>query len=143
MSEASADIEALMTEYAAAVLAKAPSRLAAIYAPSVRVFDTWGVWSYDDRDAWSRSLHDWLGSLGDESVQVRFDDARVAQYAETGSISAFVTYSAVNADGDVIRSMQNRLSWFLTKNDGRWLVAHEHTSTPINFENQKAILHRE
>ena len=51
MTEASADFEAMMAEYASAVLAKDPARVAALYAPDVRVFDTWGIWSYDDQAA--------------------------------------------------------------------------------------------
>jgi ketosteroid isomerase-like protein len=132
-----------MAAYAAAVLAKEPTRLAELYAPDVRVFDAWGVWSFDNRDAWNRNLEDWLGSLGNEGVQVQFDDVRVAEHAETRSLSAIVTYSAVDAAGHVVRSMQNRLSWFLTKVAGRWVISHEHTSAPISFENQKAILRRE
>jgi ketosteroid isomerase-like protein len=143
MIEGGAAIEAVTAEYAAAVLAKEPARLAALYAPDVRVFDAWGVWSYDDRDAWGRNLEDWLGSLGNEGVQVQFDDVCLVQRAETSSFSAIVTYSAVDAAGNVVRSMQNRLSWFLTKIGGRWVVAHEHTSAPIGFDNQKAILRRD
>ena len=143
MIEPGTDIEALITEYAAAVLAKDPKRLAALYAPDVRVFDAWGVWSFDGRDAWGRNLQDWLGSLGEERVSVRFDDVRLAQHTETASVSAFVTYSALDAAGRTIRSMQNRLSWFLTKVAGKWVVAHEHTSAPIGFEDQKAILRRD
>ena len=143
MTEASADFEAMMAEYASAVLAKDPARVAALYAPDVRVFDTWGIWSYDDQAAWSRNLEDWLGSLGNESVQVKFDDVRLIHLPESGSISAVVTYSAVDSAGHVVRSMQNRLSWLLTKDTGRWVIAHEHTSVPIGPEDQKAILHRD
>lgn len=143
MSEGGADAEALIAEYAAAVWAKDPARLAAIYAPDIRVFDTWGVWSHDGREAWRRSLEGWLGSLGEDSVKVQFDDVRLAHHGETGSVTAFVTYSAVDAAGRVLRSMQNRLSWFLIKAAARWVIAHEHTSVPISFENQKAILHRD
>ncbi|HEY1928998.1 MAG TPA: SgcJ/EcaC family oxidoreductase [Caulobacteraceae bacterium] len=142
MVEVDGEIEAVMAEYASGVLAKAPSRVAALYAPDVRVFDAWGVWNYDDREAWSRNLQEWLGSLGDERVQVGLDDVRIVQSAEAGSVSAIVTYSAVDAAGDVVRSMQNRLSWFLTKTDGRWVIVHEHTSAPIDFESQKAMLRR-
>jgi uncharacterized protein (TIGR02246 family) len=143
MIDAGADIEAVMAEYAAAILAKEPARVAALYAPDTRVFDAWGVWSYDGRDAWARNLDDWLGSLGSESVRVQFDDLRLVQHADIGSVSAILTYSAVNAAGNVLHSMQNRLSWFLTKTNGRWVIAHEHTSAPISFESQKAILRRE
>ena len=75
-------------------------------------------------------------------MRVDFDDVRVTQYAETGSLSAIVTYSAMGPAGQVLRSMQNRLSWFLTKAAGRWVIAHEHTSVPISSENLKAIMRR-
>jgi uncharacterized protein (TIGR02246 family) len=140
--EAGADIESVIAEYAAAVLAKEPARVAALYAPDVRVFDTWGVWSYDDRDAWGRTLEQWLGSLGNERVQVQFNDVCLVKHQQIGSVSAMVTYSAVDVDGNVVRSLENRLSWFLTKIGGRWLVAHEHTSVPVSFESKTALLRR-
>jgi uncharacterized protein (TIGR02246 family) len=143
MNEGATDIQAMIDEYAAAVLAKAPSRLTALYAPDVRVFDTWGVWSFDGRKAWGRNLQDWLGSLGEETVEVQFGDVSLARYGETASVNAVVKYRAVDTAGHVIRSMQNRLSWFLTKADGRWFIAHEHTSAPISPENLKAILQRD
>jgi ketosteroid isomerase-like protein len=76
MSQAGADLEAVMFEYAAAVRAKDPARVAALYAPGVRVFDAWDVWSYDDRAACGHSLDAWLGSLGNEGVQVVFEEIR-------------------------------------------------------------------
>ena len=142
MSEATADIGAVMAEYASAVLAKSPARLAALYAPEVRVFDAWDVWVFEGLDAWSRNLRDWLGSLGDEGVRVEFDEVRIIRLGGAASMSAIVTYAAVDARGRVVRSMQNRLSWFLTEAAGRWTIAHEHSSAPIGFQDQKAILQR-
>ena len=141
--DAGAEIEALMAEYAACVLAKAPERLAALYAADVRVFDAWDVWSFEGRDGWARSLGDWLGSLGEARVQVTFDGVQIAHLAETGMASAFVTYSAADASGRIIRSLTNRLSWFVARRDGRWVVVHEHGSAPIGFADMKAILRRE
>jgi uncharacterized protein (TIGR02246 family) len=141
--ETNAAIEAVMADYAAAVLAKEPARLASLYAPDVRVFDAFGVWSFESREAWTRNLEDWLGSIGDEGVQVEFHDVCVVPNAGTGWLSAIVTYSALNPAGHVLRSMQNRLSWLLLKNAERWVIAHEHTSVPVDFESKKAILRRE
>ena len=106
------------------------------------MFDTWGVWSFEDRNAWNVALQDWLGSLGTETVEVEFDEVRGAQQGEMAWVSAIVTYSARDADGEVTQSMQNRLSWSLVKTASRWLIAHEHTSAPIGFGDQKAILTR-
>ena len=141
--EPNAAIEAVMADYAAAVLAKEPARLASLYAPDVRVFDAFGVWSFEGREAWTRNLEDWLGSIGDESAQAQFDDVRIKAHAETGWLSAVVTYSALDAAGHVLRSMQNRLSWLLKENGERWVIAHEHTSVPVDFESKKAILRRD
>lgn len=141
--EPNAAIEAVMADYAAAVLAKEPARLASLYASDVRVFDAFGVWSFEDREAWTRNLQDWLGSIGDEGLQVQFHDVRIVPNAETRWLSAVVTYSALDAAGHVLRSMQNRLTWLLTKNAERWVIAHEHTSVPVDFESKKAILRRD
>ena len=141
--EPNAAIEAVMADYAAAVLAKEPARLASLYAPDVRVFDAFGVWSFEGRQAWTRNLEDWLGSIGDEGVQVEFHDVRITANVGTGWLSAVITYSALDAAGHILRSMQNRLSWLLTKNGERWVIAHEHTSVPVEFESKKAILRRE
>jgi ketosteroid isomerase-like protein len=142
MNEPGADLMAMLTEYAAAARAKAPGRLAALYTADVRVFDAWDVWSLEGQPDWSRNLQDWLGSLGDQGVQVAFDEVRVADHGNAGSVSAIVTYSAVDASGQIAHAMQNRLSWFLTKMADGWVIAHEHTSAPIAFADQKAILRR-
>ena len=141
--ETNAAIEAVMADYAAAVLAKEPARLTSLYAPDVRVFDAFGVWSFEGREAWARNLEDWLGSIGDGSVQVQFQAVRIVAHAETGWLSALFTYSALDAAGHVLRSMQNRLTWLLMRNAERWVIAHEHTSMPVDFESKKAILRRD
>jgi ketosteroid isomerase-like protein len=38
--------------YRAAVLAKNAETLMHLYDPEVRVFDTWGTWSYEGAAAW-------------------------------------------------------------------------------------------
>ncbi len=79
---------------------------------------------------------------GGGQVELTHYSHSLEQHAERGWVSAIVTYSAVDTDGNLGRSLQNRLSWFLTRSGGLWIVAHEHASAPIGFESQKAILHR-
>ena len=43
---------------------------------------------------------------------------------------------------DDIPIMQNRLTWALRVSGHVLRIAHEHTSAPIGFEDQKAILQR-
>jgi ketosteroid isomerase-like protein len=143
MNQTRHDFEALTIAYADAVLAKEPSRLAAIYAPDVRVFDSWERWSYDDLAAWRPTLDEWLGSLGDESVQVSFEDVRASAGGEMGFLNAIVTYTALDSAGNTLRSLQERLTWVLTRKDDCWTIVHQHSSAPISFADKKAIVRRD
>lgn len=134
-------IKTLTARYAEAVLAKDAATLAALYATDVQVFDAWDVWSFD-RDGWVESLQNWLGSLGDETVRVEFEDVRGSEQADIGWLSATVIYTALDATGRPLRSLEDRLSWVLTKEDDRWVITHAHTSAPIDFSTQKAMLKR-
>jgi ketosteroid isomerase-like protein len=143
MSSARHDFETLTAAYSEAVLAKDPGRLAAMYDANVRVFDAWESWSYDDLSAWRPNLDDWLGSLGEETVQVRFDDVSASDHGDMGFLSAIVTYAAQDRAGKTLRSLQDRLTWVLTRKDDAWVIAHQHTSFPVGLSGQKAKMRRD
>ena len=137
------EFDRLTQAYAAAVLAKDPAALARLYAADARVFDAWATWSYEDRAAWRVNLDDWLGSLGEEAVEVRFDDVRSSAEGAMGYLTAIVRFAAVDKSGKELRSMQSRLSWVLAQTANGWVIAHEHTSAPIRPEDQKAMLQKD
>ena len=56
--------------------------------------------------------------------------------------SAIVTYASLSAEGEELRSMQNRITWGLRTTGHVLRIVHEHTSAPVGFEDMKAILHR-
>jgi uncharacterized protein (TIGR02246 family) len=114
-----------------------------LYDPNVRVFDTWGVWSYEGASAWRKMIEGWFSSLGDERVRVSFDDVQVISGDGIVAANAVTTYAALSAEGQQLRAMQNRLSWVLKSIDGEWKIVHEHTSAPVGFEDGKVILKRE
>ena len=44
-------------------------------------------------------------------------------------------YRGLSADGEELRSMNNRLTWVLRKDaNGVWKIVHEHTSAPAGDE---------
>lgn len=116
-----------------------------LYDPAARVFDTWGVWSYEGVAARRQAIEEWFSSLGDERVVVSFDDVMVIGDQALAVLTAIGRYAAVSTDGTELRSMQNRFTWALRrKGDGEgWLIAHEHTSAPIGFADLKGILQRD
>ncbi len=142
MSDIDKSIARVLESYKAAVHAKDVDAFMRLYSPDVRVFDAWGVWSYDGADAWQRAVEGWFTSLGTERVKVTFDAVKISEGRESAVVSAIVTYAGVSAQGEDLRSMQNRLTWALKVSGHVLRIAHEHTSAPIGFEDQKAILQR-
>ena len=142
MNDIDKDLARVMDGYAAAVLAKDAAALMRLYDPGVRVFDAWGVWSYEGAEAWQRTVEAWFGSLGTERVKVSFADVQASAGREMSSVSAIVTYAGVSAQGEPLRAMHNRITWVLRTTGHVPRIVHEHTSAPIGFEDQKAILQR-
>jgi uncharacterized protein (TIGR02246 family) len=135
-------IEELLNRYRDAVYAKDVDAFVSLFDDGVSVFDMWGRWSYDGADAWRATVTEWFGSLGDERVVVEFSDVRTVAGDDVAAAHAFVTFKGLSADGDELRSMNNRLTWVLRKTNGVWKVVHEHTSAPIDFETAKVMLQR-
>ncbi|MEZ4651034.1 MAG: nuclear transport factor 2 family protein [Candidatus Eisenbacteria bacterium] len=128
--------------YASAVRSRDVDALMSLYHGTVRVFDAWGVWSYEGAPAWRKMVEQWFESLGQETVAVRFDDSQVVSGEELASATAIVTFAAMSPEGVQLRAMQNRLTWLLARENGAWKIVHEHTSAPIGFEDMRAILER-
>ena len=142
MSDIDKPIAQILDAYAAAVHAKDVSAFMRLYDPGVRVFDMWGVWSYESAAAWQTAVEGWFSSLGTERVKVTFDAVQTAGGREWATVSAFVGYAAVSAQGEPLRAMQNRLSWVLQTRGHVLRIVHQHTSAPIGFEDTKAIFQR-
>jgi ketosteroid isomerase-like protein len=143
MNDIDKSITLLIETYKSAVLAKNVETFMHLYDPGVRVFDPWGVWSYEGAEAWRRAIEGWFTSLGaDERVKVTFDEVRVSMGRDVSIVTAFVTYAAVSAQGEPLRSMQNRLTWGLKTVGHVPRIIHEHTSVPVGFDDAKAILQR-
>jgi ketosteroid isomerase-like protein len=142
VSDLDKDLARVLGNYAAAVLAKDVAALLRLYDPGVRVFDAWGLWSYEGAEAWQRAVEAWFTSLGSERVKVSFDDVQATAGREMSSVSAIVTYAGLSAAGEPLRSMQNRITWVLRTTGHVPRIVHEHTSAPIGFDDMKAILQR-
>ena len=142
MSDAEKEIRRVMDSYAAAVLARDVEAFMRLYHPTVRVFDTWGVWLYEGAPAWQIAVEGWFASLGSERVKVSFAEVHSTAEHPVAWVSAVVTYAAESAQGEPLRSMQNRITWVLRESGHVFRIAHEHTSAPVGFEDSKAILTR-
>ena len=142
MSNAEKEVHRVIGSYAAAVFARDVEAFMRLYHPTVRVFDTWGVWLHEGAPAWRIAVEGWFASLGTERVRVSFADVQTTTEHTMAAVSAIVTYAAESPQGEPLRSMQNRITWLLRESGHVFRIAHEHTSVPVGFEDAKAILTR-
>jgi ketosteroid isomerase-like protein len=142
MADLDSSITQILERYKAAVRARDVEALMRLYDPKLRVFDAWGVWSYEGAEAWRTAVEGWFQSIVNEKTQVTFDEVQIVGSADFATVSAIATYAATSMSDEPLRSMQNRLSWVLKTSGHVLRIVHEHTSAPIGFEDQKAILQR-
>jgi ketosteroid isomerase-like protein len=127
------------TIYKQSAWTKDTESMTALYHDDVVIFDMWQHGYQKGLTHWSVSINNWLGSLGEEKVNVNFEMIEVHEGGNAAFGNAVITYQAITQDSKILRSMRNRITvGFLRQNDG-WKVAHQHTSSPINSE-LKAIL---
>ncbi|MEC5397086.1 YybH family protein [Uliginosibacterium sp. H1] len=133
----------LLQAYARAVLDKDVQAFISLYHPDACIFDTWGVWSYSDAQAWAGMAREWFAALpATECVVVTWDELQARQFGDALSVLAFLTYTAMTDKGEKIRAMTNRLSWVVQRDDDGLKIVHEHTSAPADHESGKLILQR-
>jgi uncharacterized protein (TIGR02246 family) len=132
----------ILEAYKTAVYDRDAEAFLQLYDQDARVFDTWGVWSYEGTASRRQAIEGWFSSLGEERVKVSFDEVQVTVDQELAVLTATGRYAAISTDGAELRSMQNRFSWALRRKEGDWSIVHEHTSTPIGFSDLKGILQR-
>ena len=142
MSDIDKSIAQILESYKAAVLARDADAFMRLYDADVRVFDTWGVWSYDGAEPWRRAVEAWFTSLGAERVKVTFEDVRSTPGRDVAIVSAIVTYAGISAQGEPLRAMLNWITWGLKTIGHVPRIVHEHTSAPVGFDDMKAILQR-
>ncbi|MBC7821312.1 MAG: nuclear transport factor 2 family protein [Planctomycetaceae bacterium] len=143
MSELEPKVAEVIEAYKQAAAARDIDAFMRIYDPAARVFDAWGVWSFEGVAPWRAAIESWFASHPADRLQVTFEDVSSVSDAAFASVSAIVTYAIVTTQGAPLHAMHNRLTWVLKKDGSGLRVIHEHTSVPVGFEDMKAILQRE
>ena len=72
-------------------------------------------------------------------MEVTFADVSTAVGTDTAFGHAAVTFTAISARGERLRSMTSRLTVNLARSDDDWKIVHEHSSLPIDMETGTAI----
>ncbi|TLF42573.1 YybH family protein [Maribacter aurantiacus] len=128
------------TTYKDAVWKKDAKALINLYSPEMVAFDMWDQGFYGSLKEWIPEMEHWLGSLGEERVQVDFDRIRLHESDALGFVSGYISFKAIAPDGRVLREMTNRISVGFTKENGDWKVVHQHISAPVRSSDLTAVL---
>lgn len=142
MNDAADPFRQALAAYAAAARAKDVDAFVALYADDVHLFDLWGAWSLRGIEVWRNAVTDWFSSLGDEQLVVTADQVESTFDGDLAAGHAILTYAAFGADGQALRSLDNRITMTLRRHGGVWKIVHEHTSAPIDHASLKATLKR-
>jgi len=130
----------MIESYKEAVLTKNVDSFCALYDADVHIFDMWGRWSMRGIDAWKTMAQGWFSSVGTEQIIVDANNIESTIAGELAVGHAIFTYTAVSAEGEKLRSLDNRITVVLKRSGDVWKVIHEHTSVPIDHGSLKANL---
>lgn len=136
------EFTALFDIYRTAVFQKDIEAFTSIFDDNVLVFDMWSQWTYEGLTAWKEMAKGWFDGLGADRDAVDFDDIQVHATDRLATATAIVKFTAMSAEGQPLRFLQNRLTWVALKKGNAWKIIHQHTSSPIDFETMKAKLHK-
>ncbi|MFD0999731.1 YybH family protein [Ohtaekwangia kribbensis] len=132
-------LQDFFTIYKQSAWNKDTESMIALYHDNVVIFDMWNQGYQTGLTDWSNAIKGWLGSLGDEKVNVIFEMTEIHEGKDVGFGSALITYQAISISNTIVRSMKNRVTLGFIKQKDEWKVIHQHTSAPIN-SNLEGIL---
>ncbi|WP_179292665.1 nuclear transport factor 2 family protein [Bacillus sp. 7884-1] len=87
-------------------------------------------------------MAEWFNGLREDSVllKVDFNDLVVEENSYLAFAYCAITFAAYQEEsGEKLRQMTNRFTYSLKKVNEYWVIAHEHSSLPINMETGKGI----
>jgi len=142
MSQTSDPVHQALARYSAAAYEKDVDAFVALYSADLHVFDMWNSWELRGIDAWRAMAAGWFSSLGDERVVVKATDVVATVNGELAMGHATLTYTAISADGQELRSLDNRITLAMRRVGNAWKIFHEHTSGPIDHKTMKGVIKR-
>ena len=142
MSQTSDPVHEALARYSAAAYEKDVDAFVSLYSDDLHVFDMWNSWELRGIDAWRAMAAGWFSSLGDERVVVKATDVVATVNGELAMGHATLTYTAISADGQELRSLDNRITLAMRRVGNAWKIFHEHTSGPIDHKTMKGVIKR-
>lgn len=107
----------------------------ALYADDARVFDSAEPAEYPDKAAWRQQVEGWFGAFEPgREAKCDFVDVEIIEATELAVVNGHVTYSGTIVGTDEQVELEARATFVVQQLGGQWLVIHEHTSIPVEFD---------
>jgi len=105
------------------------------YAPYILSFDVEGTYVgvEEKKEAWTK-----IFSMIEPPLKYEIDELSITAGADVAFASCYNRLLGKLKNGQQIDSRVRYTACF-RKYEGGWLIAHEHVSMPIHFENNKAV----
>jgi len=133
-----AAIRALIDARVNAVRAKDVEAAVATVAEGALLFDVVDPLENIGREAARQRAENWFGSF-DGPIGHEIANLNIAASGDVGFCHGLAHVHANKADGTEL-DMWWRTTLCLRKQDGNWMITHEHNSVPFNMETGKASL---
>lgn len=134
------EIQDFFKNYKRAVWEKDPESLIDLYHSKSIQFDTWNRGYHPDTAAWRPEIVKWLSSLGTDRVQVDFEILQSFTGKDIAFASGLIKFAAIAPNGELLRSMKNRITVGFVKEKDQWKAIHQHISAPVSSKDLSAIL---
>ena len=79
-------------------------------------------------------IDNWFDSIVFENVIVDFENIEPSFSGDVGFIIFFITFAAQSDKGIELRHIKERMTVYLIKDNGNWLVTNQHASVPIKMD---------
>ncbi|MDQ0430165.1 ketosteroid isomerase-like protein [Planomicrobium stackebrandtii] len=132
----------VLETYRTAIYEKDVEKLLSLYASEIHIYDCWGSWESKGIPLWKATVSDWFNGLREGSVllEVAFNDVVIEETSTLAFVHCAVTFTGIQEEsGMQLQQMTNRFTYGLKKAKGTWVIVHEHSSLPIDFETGKGI----
>lgn len=135
-------VQDVLENYKSAVYEKDVDQFLSTYAPDVHIYDCWGNWECKGISSWRENVVMWFNSLSEDAnlLKVDFNDVTIEENKSVAFVHCAVSFVAYSEQsGEKLRQMTNRFTFGFKKVNESWLIAHEHSSLPIDMHTGKGI----
>lgn len=136
------EVHDVLEAYKSAIEEKNVEKLLSLYSSEIHIYDCWGSWESKGIPSWKANVSDWFNGLREGSVllEVAFNDVVIEEISTLAFVHCAVTFTGYQEESGVkLQQMTNRFTYGLKKAQDSWIIAHEHSSLPIDFETGKGI----